>query len=148
MVLIATLLWSIEVVIAKPLLRGLSPLTVAFARLGIGVTVLIPIAIAGGAITQLASVTPAAWLWVALTGLILSVYVITWYFALSRAGAIDVTAVLVFGAVITAVLGTGVRGASLAPAALGLALTTFGCVLIAVLAADRRSARVAHSSPR
>ena len=138
MVLVATLLWAIEVVIAKPLLRGLSPLTVASARLGIGVVVLVAIVLASGAAAQLAAVTLQAWLWVALTGLILSAYVVTWYFALKNAGAIDVTAVLVFGAVITAVLGTGIRGASLAPAALGLALITFGCVLIAALSTDRR----------
>jgi drug/metabolite transporter (DMT)-like permease len=140
MVLAATLLWAVEVVIAKPLLRGLSPLTVASARLGIGVVVLIAIVLASGAAAQLAVVTLQAWLWVALTGSILSTYVVTWYFALKKAGAIDVTAALVFGAVITAVLGTGVRGTSLAPSALGLALITFGCVLIAVLATDRRRA--------
>jgi drug/metabolite transporter (DMT)-like permease len=140
MVLAATLLWSVEVVIAKPLLRGLSPLTVASARLAIGVAVLVAVAFLSGATAQLATVTLQGWLWVAVTGLILSVYVVTWYFALSKAGAIDVTAVLVFGAVITAVLGTGIRGASLAPAAVGLALITFGCVLIATLAADRRRA--------
>lgn len=140
MVLAATLLWSVEVVIAKPLLRGLSPLTVASARLGIGVAVLIAVAVTSGATAQLAAVTLHAWLWVAATGLILSAYVVTWYFALSKAGAIDVTAVLVFGAVITAVLGTGIRGASVAPAALGLALITFGCVLIATVASDRRRA--------
>jgi drug/metabolite transporter (DMT)-like permease len=140
MVLAATLLWSVEVVIAKPLLRGLSPLTVASARLGIGVIVLVATVLASGAFAQLAAVTLQAWLWVALTGLILSAYVVTWYFALRNAGAIDVTAVLVFGAVITAALGTGIKGTDLAPAALGLALITFGCVLIAVFATDRRRA--------
>jgi drug/metabolite transporter (DMT)-like permease len=140
MVLAATLLWSVEIVIVKSLLRGLSPLTVALGRLGIGVVVLSAIATVTGAATQLALVTPQAWLWVALTGVVLSAYVATWYFALARAGAIDVTAVLVFGAVITAVLGAGVRGTSLAPTALGLAFITFGCVLIAALGAERRRA--------
>jgi drug/metabolite transporter (DMT)-like permease len=138
MVLAATLLWSFEVVIAKHLLRGISPLTLAVARLGIGVLVLLAIVLATGATSQLASVTPQAWLWVMATGVILSVYVVTWYSALSRAGAIDVTAMLVFGAVITAVLGSGVSGSSLVPRALGLALITFGCGLIAVIGAGRR----------
>jgi drug/metabolite transporter (DMT)-like permease len=56
MVLAATLLWSFEVVIAKQLLRGISPLTLALARLGIGVLVLLAIALATGATSQLASV--------------------------------------------------------------------------------------------
>jgi drug/metabolite transporter (DMT)-like permease len=140
LVLGATLLWSVEIVIVKSLLGSLSPLTLALGRLGIGVIVLAAIAVAGGAATQLASVTPQAWLWVALTGVILTGYVTTWYFALKHAGAIDVTAVLVFGAVITAALGASLRGTSLAPAALGLGLVTFGCVLIALRAPDRRRA--------
>ena len=131
LVFLATLLWSVEIVIAKSLLRRLSPLTVASARMGIGVAVLLTIALATGGVPQLASITPHAWAWVALTGVTLSAYVAVWYAALAKAGAIDVTAVLVFGAVVTAFLGSGVRGTSLAPAAVGLALITFGCVLIA-----------------
>ncbi|HKY52601.1 MAG TPA: DMT family transporter [Candidatus Limnocylindria bacterium] len=140
MVLAATLLWSIEVVVAKELLRGLTPLTVASARLGIGVVVLVALAVAGGAVSQLGAVTPQGWLWVAATGVILALYVVTWYSALSRAGAIDVTAVLVFGAVITALLGADIRGSSALPSALGLALITLGCVLIAIMDAERRRA--------
>ena len=44
------------------------------------------------------------WPWVLLTGAILSGYVLTWFGALRRAPAIDVTAVLVLGAFITAML--------------------------------------------
>lgn len=137
LVFLATLLWSVEVVIAKSLLRGVSPLTVASARMAIGVPVLLAIVIATGAASQLGSVTPAGWAWVALTGVILSAYVTVWYAALAKAGAIDVTAVLVFGAVITALLGTGVRGTSLAPSAIGLMLITIGCVLIARVSRSR-----------
>jgi drug/metabolite transporter (DMT)-like permease len=131
LVFAATLLWSVEVLIAKWVLRGLSPLTVASARMAIGVPVLLGIGLATGAPLQLASITPQAWLWVALTGVILSAYVAVWYAALAKAGAIDVTAVLVFGAVVTAFLGGGVSGTSLAPVGIGLALITFGSVLIA-----------------
>ena len=44
------------------------------------------------------------WSWVLLTGLLLAGYVATWFAALARAQAVDVTAVLVFGAVVTALL--------------------------------------------
>ena len=50
------------------------------------------------------------WRWVLLTGLLLTAYVATWYAALARAQAIDVTAVLVFGAVVTALLSGAVDG--------------------------------------
>jgi drug/metabolite transporter (DMT)-like permease len=138
MVFAATLLWSIEVVIAKPLLRGLSPLTVATARMGIGVFVLTAIVLVTGVAASVATVSAEGWLWVVVTGVILTGYVGTWYAALARAQAIDVTAVLVFAAVITAILSSGVRGVSIAPSATGLGLVTVGTLLIAWLAMRRR----------
>ena len=138
MVLVATLLWTIEVVIAKPLLVSISPIVVASARMGIGVVVLLAIVLATGLGGKLAGVTPEGWLWVALTGVILSAYVGTWYAALARATAIDVTAVLVFGAVVTALLGSGLRGTSLVLSAPGLALITLGTFVVAWVAMRRR----------
>ena len=55
-----------------------------------------------GAAADLLALTAAQWGWALLTGLLLTAYVATWYAALARAQAVDVTAVLVFGAVVTA----------------------------------------------
>lgn len=139
LVFIATLLWSVEVVVAKPLLRSLSPFTVAAARMGIGIVVLLGIALATGAFASLASITAGQWVWALVTGVVLTAYVTTWFSALSRAQAVDVTAVLVFGAVITAIISAGYRGTSLAPSAAGLALITLGTLLVTALALRRRS---------
>ena len=49
--------------------------------------------------------------WLAVTGTTLAAFVSLWYRALAAAPAIDVTAVLVAGAVVTAILNTGFRGA-------------------------------------
>lgn len=136
MILGATLLWAVEVVIAKRLLSELSPLTVGVSRIGIGVAILVGYAIASGAITQLASVGLTQWGWALATGAILSVYVASWYSALSRAPAVDVTAVLVFGAVITAFLRSGVDGIAL-PSTTGLVLVSLGAATV-LIAAQRR----------
>lgn len=141
MILGATLLWSIEVVVAKAMLRSLSPLTVGAARMGIGVVILIAFVLATGGLAGLGAVTQAAWLWVLATGVILTAYVAVWYAALARAQAIDVSAVLVFGAVITALVGSGPDFASVAASAGGLALITLGA--LAVAAASLRSRRTA-----
>jgi hypothetical protein len=77
------------------------------------------------------------WGWALATGAILSVYVASWYSALSRAPAVDVTAVLVFGAVITAFLRSGVDGIAL-PSTAGLVLVSLGAATVLV-AARRRS---------
>lgn len=130
----ATLLWSIEIVIAKPLLARLSPLTVGAARMSIGVVVLAGFALASGSLSGIGAVPASAWLWVLATGVILTAYVSVWYAALARAQATDVTAVLVFAAVITAALNAGIKHTSLAPSATGLALIALGALAIGVLA--------------
>ncbi len=139
MILAATLLWSVEVIVAKRLLGSLSPLTVGTARMGLGILVLVGYGIVTGAFAGLGTLGLHQWGWALFTGMILTGYVATWYGGLARAQAVDVTAVLVFGAVITAVLRAGAQGAELAPQAPGLVLISLGtAVLIAVAAVSSR----------
>lgn len=134
LVLAATLLWAVEVIVAKRLLRGFAPQTVGLARMGLGVLVLLAWVALSGRWAALAGLTAAGWRWAALTGLILAAYVTVWFIALARAAAIDVTAILVAGAVITGLLNTSVKGASLPPTtlaamtALSLGAVLFGAV--------------------
>jgi len=137
MILAATLCWAVEVVVAKVALREIPAPIVGAARMGIGAVVLAGWTIASGGLTGLTALPAAAWGWVALTGAVLSAYVATWYLALSRAPAVDVTAVLVLGALVTAALRVGIAGAG-APAPIGLTLLGLGGA--AALAAMRRPA--------
>jgi len=114
MILAATLLWSVEVILVKKLLGpALSPSTLAAARMGLGTGLLLAWLAVTGKFGELTGLTAEQWRWVLLTGLLLTAYVATWYAALARAQAVDVTAVLVFGAVVTAVLAGAVDGATL-----------------------------------
>lgn len=142
LIFIATLLWALEVVIAKRLLAGLSPVTLAVARMGIGSVALIAFSAATGHLALLGSLAASQWAWVGLTGVILTAYVTTWLFALARAQATDVTAMLVCGAIITAVLNAGAQPTALAPVATGLALIAAGGTALAVFAI--RSPRLAR----
>jgi hypothetical protein len=69
---------------------------------------------------------------VILTGLLLTAYVATWYAALARAQAVDVTAVLVFGAVVTAFISRAADGVPVD--VVGTTLVAAGAVLAALLA--------------
>jgi drug/metabolite transporter (DMT)-like permease len=131
MILAATVLWAVEVIVAKRLLAGLAPLTVGLARMGLGVLVLLGWLAATGRADDLAALGGRQWAWALATGAILTVYVATWYAALARAQAVDVTAVLVAGAVVTALLDAAVKGKPLAPQGFGLLLLTAGVLLIA-----------------
>ena len=135
MIFAATLLWAVEVVFAKFLLDSIPVRTLAVARMALGTLVLVCWVVLSGRGGQLAHLSRDQLTWVLLTGLLLSAYVATWYGALARAQAVDVTAVLVFGAVVTAVLSRAADGVALD--AFGVLLVTLGAALAAV--ASRRS---------
>jgi drug/metabolite transporter (DMT)-like permease len=131
MVLVATLLWSVEVIVAKRLLGELSSWTLAVARMGLGSALLVGWLWARGGAGPLLSMTVEQWGWVLLTGVLLAGYVGTWFAALARAQAVDVTAILVVGALVTAVLGGAVQGSPVLPQLGWLALLLGGTSLVA-----------------
>jgi drug/metabolite transporter (DMT)-like permease len=137
MILGATLLWSVEVVIAKKVLDDVPALTVGIARMGIGVIALLGWLLVSGGLAGINALAGAQWSWILITGGALTAYVATWYAALARAQAVDVTAVLVFGAVITALLRYGIDHAAL-PSLAGLGLVGAGAAA-AVAAALRHA---------
>jgi drug/metabolite transporter (DMT)-like permease len=135
MILLATLLWSVEVVLVKRLLTSVDPGVLAAARMALGAALLVAWVAATGKAGVLAHLSSDQWRWAVLTGLLLTAYVATWYTALAYAGAIDVTAILVFGAVVTALLSGAADGAPVD--LVGTALVTAGTVLIAWVAVAR-----------
>jgi drug/metabolite transporter (DMT)-like permease len=140
MILAATLLWSVEVIVVKKLLLGMSPRLLAAARMGLGTALLFGWLAVSGKWGTFTSLDWTQWRWCLLTGLILTGYVGTWYAALSLAGAIDVTAVLVFGAVVTAALSGAFDGVPVRAG--GLTLIALGTALTAALALRPRPAEV------
>lgn len=100
----ATLLWSVEVIVAKRLLAGISAPLLAASRMGVGVVILLGYLAFSGRLGGLAAIPAEALVWVLATGLLLAGYVATWYGALRLAPATTVTSILVAGAVGTGVL--------------------------------------------
>ena len=126
MILAATLMWSVEVIVAKWLMSGVSSWTVAVARMGCGTVMLLVWLALRGQLGDLTAMTAHQLGWALVTGVLLAGYVGTWFAALARAQAVDVTAVLVLAAPITAGLSAAANGTSLAPQIWWLALLTAG----------------------
>jgi drug/metabolite transporter (DMT)-like permease len=131
LILAATVLWAVEVVIVKRLLAGIAPSTLAVARMGVGVLALLGWLAVTGRFGGLVHLGGRGWVWSLATGVVLAGYVAMWFTALSRAGAIDVTAVLSIAAVFTALLASVVKGTAL-PSVAGLVLLTAGALVVAV----------------
>lgn len=134
MILAATALWAVEVVVAKRLLRSIPPLTLASARLGGGTVLLVAWCAVTGRLASLWPSSVQALVWMLVTGGLLAAYAVSWLTALARAQAVDVTAVLVGGAVLTAILDGVVRGVSLEPRIVGLTIVACGVAAVVVRA--------------
>jgi drug/metabolite transporter (DMT)-like permease len=136
LIALATLIWAVEVVLAKRVLGRVRSPIVGVARLGIGLVVLVGFLLVTRRLSGIATLDSAGWMWVALTGVLLAGYVATWMAALRRAPATEVTSILVLGALITAAL-TAVSSGNLPEP-----VTTSGYVLallgVAVLVVTRR----------
>jgi hypothetical protein len=97
-------------------------------RMGMGSVALLGWLAVTGRLGGLTALTGEQVGWALLTGVLLAAYVGTWFAALARAQAVDVTAVLVLAAPLTALLGLAVNGTPLAPQAGWLALVLAGGV--------------------
>jgi drug/metabolite transporter (DMT)-like permease len=104
LVLLATLLWAVENVIAKITLRNIPSLVVAWGRMFFGSVFLMIYLFFIGQFTQLFVFSGSNFSWLLLSGVILFGYVATWYAALKYAPATVVSAILVIAAPITALL--------------------------------------------
>jgi drug/metabolite transporter (DMT)-like permease len=137
MIIGATLIWAGETVLAKRLLESIGSLPLGLARMAIGLVALLSFLAIAGRAGGLWGLSAHQWSLAGLNGAILATYVGTWFTALRRAQAVDVTAVLVFGAVITALLSAGFQAKPLSPNLMGLGLVTVGAALACVAALRR-----------
>jgi len=137
MILVATLCWAVELVLVKRLLRDVPTPVVAATRLAGGSAVLVAWLVVTSRVDELLGLGAAQWAWVAVTGTILATFVSLWFAALARAPVIDVTAILVVGAVITGVLGITVGHDPLDGRLPGWVLIALGAALVAGRAVSR-----------
>jgi len=107
MVLVATLLWAVENVIAKVTLRRVDPDIVVGARMGLGSLILVLVVIILGKGSQLFTFTPQQFSLTLLTSFLLFGYVATWYRALKLAPVTLVATVLTSATLVTNLL-TGI----------------------------------------
>jgi drug/metabolite transporter (DMT)-like permease len=140
MILAATLLWAGEVILIKTILPTVSAQTAAMARMCGGSVLLLGWVIVRGDLGEMTDLSSTQWMWLAATGATLATFVTVWYHALAWNPAIDVTAVLVLGAVVTGILETGLRNVPVTANSSGYLLLT-----AAVLAVVARGLRPGES---
>lgn len=103
MVLVATMLWAVENVIAKKVLKSVDPDLVVGARMGFGSLLLMSAALwqYPEKVMGIVNLNSTQWMWMLASMITLGLYVISWYRALKYAPATLVTTVLVLATVVT-----------------------------------------------
>jgi drug/metabolite transporter (DMT)-like permease len=142
LILLATLLWAVEVLVVKHLFVTVPARYLAVVRMLGGSAVMLGWLVVRGDLGALAGFSSGQWWWIAATGTTLAAFVSLWYRALAAAPAIDVTAVLVAGAVVTAILNTGFRGVPVTLDAVGYLAVLAGVIVVAA-----SSSRTSVASP-
>lgn len=110
LVLVATLLWSVENIIAKKALKDISSELVGLSRMGVGSIILLITTFVSGKGSILLHLNQNQILTIIIGGSILAFYVYFWYKALKFAPASLVTLVLTFSVVVGTVLNGSLAG--------------------------------------
>lgn len=105
-VLLATMLWAVENILAKKILPKVDPDIVTSARMGFGSIILLAASwiSAPVALQNSLSMTSTQWFWLILTMITLLGYVAAWYRALKLAPVTTVASILVAGTLVTNLL--------------------------------------------
>jgi drug/metabolite transporter (DMT)-like permease len=104
LVFIATILWAVEAVIARRVMRNVSTSVAAFGRMFFGALVMLGYLGGTGKLTATFALNSQQVFWVAVTAAFLFGYVTCYYAGLKYAPASVVASVLVLGSVITSLL--------------------------------------------
>lgn len=106
LILLATILWAVENVLAKKILPKVDPDIVVAARMVLGAIILLAATALAmpHALNKVVHFNTNQWFWMFVTTILLLGYVMSWYRALKFAPAITVTAVLVSSTLVTNVL--------------------------------------------
>ena len=148
-VLAATLLWTAEYTLARRVLKELSSGVVALGRMGFGAAFLLVFLAATSGTAAVGTFSASTWTWIAISALLLTGFVATWYAGLKRVELGVAAAVLNLGYPVTlaaAYLVKGV-GAPWVPALGAVFVTAAVVVLVApglLAAPSARPASVAR----
>jgi drug/metabolite transporter (DMT)-like permease len=106
MVLVATILWAVENIIAKKVLAQVDPDLVVTARMGLGALVLVSATLIQNpqSLVQIVQLSSIQIFWLSLTAIALLGYTMSWYRALKHAPATLVASVLVISTLVTNIL--------------------------------------------
>ena len=104
LILLAAVLWAVENLISKYILKELPPVVVAWGRMFFGAFFIFAYLVSTSQINLVATLSRGQIAWALVTSVLLFGYVLTWYSGLKYVPLHVATAVLIFGSPITTLL--------------------------------------------
>ncbi|MFA5020585.1 MAG: DMT family transporter [Patescibacteria group bacterium] len=104
LILAAVLMWAVENVIAKIILKNIDSGILAWSRMFFGSIILVGYLFLTSNLSGMFSVSASQWGWVVLVGVLLAGYNLTWYGALKKMPATVAVSALVLASPLTALL--------------------------------------------
>lgn len=130
LILAAILLWALESLISKRVLKNLPSRIVAWGRMTFGSIFIFMFLLFSGRMGLVFSLQSKQWSWIFLTSLFLLAYVLTWYAGLKRLKASTAASVLVIGAPITSLLSVFSGNILTNKESLGIILVVLGIIIL------------------
>ncbi|MBR9681816.1 MAG: DMT family transporter [Candidatus Altiarchaeota archaeon] len=139
LILAATLLWAVENTLAKKFMNlGESNWRVTFGRMFFGSLILFGFAAFVGKLPLVFYLQPMQWLYIAVSTLMLTIYVLTWYWGLRYINLSKATGLLLVSPVISLISGVIILGEIIYPLQLiGSLGILIGCGLLAKTKSER-----------
>lgn len=104
LVFIATLLWAVENTLSKYLLKEINPRVLAFSRMFFGSIFMLMFITSTGDISTVYTLEFNQWLWIGITSLFLTGYVLTWYSGIKYIDVSLAACILLLGSPISTML--------------------------------------------
>lgn len=129
LVLGATLIWSVENIMAKNLLMSVKPELLALSRMLFGLPVLLVLALKNGSLDATVATT-GIWNQIVVSSLFLIMYMHFWYLGLRKTNVGLATAILALAPFITLALESLSSGKTISPGAIGQYILIAGGIIL------------------
>jgi len=147
LILAAVLMWSVEAVVAKLLLKNINPIILAWSRMFFGSLMLIIFLFFTGHTTGMLSLNGLQLEWLALVGILLAGYVFFWYSALKILPINTTACILVLASPLTTLINAVSTGQQITLIKLsGLILMLLAITVIYILEKNKQYAHASQSA--
>lgn len=142
LVLGATILWALEYTISRKILSSVHPRVVMIGRMLFGSAFLLLFLGYQGGLGRMLELTTDMMIWLGVTSLLLSGFLVSWYGSLKRLPVLRAAAILSLGGVLSAILDAAFSSEAIGPAeGLGLLLLVIGVLAMVGVSEMLRSLR-------